>query len=334
MADVRLTATNPDDSTVVPVACNAKGELKLEEPLSFDGNLDGDLVVTGSGTFSTTLNTSTWPNDGSTSTGGGAHLVRNDTGDNVVWKAFSGGTGADYVTSSILGNGTATFGARKTTGDWTISPTTGIRFNSGSLETVSLFPAGGALFLDKVTARNSQSSSYTVFAANFNGVDKARILANGNFKIGGDLSGQGNINFDAGEGNGKFSGNLDIGNFVAGTSGSRISSGGTLYVNGSGAYPGVSVSDGQINLNYNGTAVFKGEVTVTSRNQQWVLTEQQGICYMMAASLKDGVDEGFSQTPPRDVIKEIDYLKDLVQALYERLKMSPEAGWEVWDGSD
>ena len=53
MADVRLTATNPEDSTVVPVACNAKGELKLEEipDQSFDGNLDGDLTVSGSATF-------------------------------------------------------------------------------------------------------------------------------------------------------------------------------------------------------------------------------------------------------------------------------------------
>lgn len=33
MADVRLTATNPQDSSVVPVACNEKGELKLEEPI-------------------------------------------------------------------------------------------------------------------------------------------------------------------------------------------------------------------------------------------------------------------------------------------------------------
>ena len=49
MADVRLTATNPEDSSVVPVACNAKGELKLEEipDQSFDGNLDGDLTVSG-----------------------------------------------------------------------------------------------------------------------------------------------------------------------------------------------------------------------------------------------------------------------------------------------
>lgn len=47
MTDVRLTATNPDDSSVVPVACNEKGELKLEEPLDFNGDLDGDLTVSG-----------------------------------------------------------------------------------------------------------------------------------------------------------------------------------------------------------------------------------------------------------------------------------------------
>ena len=31
MADVRLTATNPEDSSVVPVACDASGRLLLEE---------------------------------------------------------------------------------------------------------------------------------------------------------------------------------------------------------------------------------------------------------------------------------------------------------------
>lgn len=34
MADVRLTATNPEDSSVVPVACNSKGQLLLEEPIA------------------------------------------------------------------------------------------------------------------------------------------------------------------------------------------------------------------------------------------------------------------------------------------------------------
>ena len=59
MTDVRLTATNPEDSSVVPVACNEKGELKLEEPIdnSFDGNLDGDLSVSGSAEFAGDIDT-------------------------------------------------------------------------------------------------------------------------------------------------------------------------------------------------------------------------------------------------------------------------------------
>ena len=65
MTDVRLTATNPEDSSVVPVACNEKGELILEEPGEgppgepgppgppgepgdpFTGNFEGDVTFTG-----------------------------------------------------------------------------------------------------------------------------------------------------------------------------------------------------------------------------------------------------------------------------------------------
>ena len=51
MSDVRLTATNPADSSVVPVACNARGELLTVAPviekISNDVEIDGDLTVTG-----------------------------------------------------------------------------------------------------------------------------------------------------------------------------------------------------------------------------------------------------------------------------------------------
>ena len=51
MIDVRLAATNPEDSTLVPVSCNSRGELntvapKIEE-ISNDLKVDGDLTVTG-----------------------------------------------------------------------------------------------------------------------------------------------------------------------------------------------------------------------------------------------------------------------------------------------
>ena len=46
MTDVRLTATNPEDSSVVPIACNSKGELLITEPVI--EQIDNDLTVTGS----------------------------------------------------------------------------------------------------------------------------------------------------------------------------------------------------------------------------------------------------------------------------------------------
>ena len=63
MADVRLTATNPADSSVVPVACNEKGELKLEEipDQSFDGNLQGDLTVSGNATVAGNITAGDYP---------------------------------------------------------------------------------------------------------------------------------------------------------------------------------------------------------------------------------------------------------------------------------
>lgn len=66
MTDVRLTALNPEDSKVYPVACNSSGELLTTK--SDDINLDvpGDLTVGGTGTFKRNVNVG----DTSTSSGG------------------------------------------------------------------------------------------------------------------------------------------------------------------------------------------------------------------------------------------------------------------------
>jgi hypothetical protein len=51
MIDVRLTATNPEDSTLVPVPCNSRGELLTVAPkiekIPNDVEIKGDLTVTG-----------------------------------------------------------------------------------------------------------------------------------------------------------------------------------------------------------------------------------------------------------------------------------------------
>jgi hypothetical protein len=45
MTDVRLTATNPEDSSVVPVACNSRGELLVTEPVI--EQIDNDVTING-----------------------------------------------------------------------------------------------------------------------------------------------------------------------------------------------------------------------------------------------------------------------------------------------
>lgn len=51
MIDVRITATNPEDSSLVPVPCNARGELLTVAPvievIPNDLEIQGDLTVTG-----------------------------------------------------------------------------------------------------------------------------------------------------------------------------------------------------------------------------------------------------------------------------------------------
>jgi hypothetical protein len=51
MTDVRLVATNPDDSSLVPVASNSRGELLTQAPkielISNDVEINGELTVTG-----------------------------------------------------------------------------------------------------------------------------------------------------------------------------------------------------------------------------------------------------------------------------------------------
>lgn len=117
MADVRLTATNPEDSSVVPVACNAKGELKLEEPIlvegpqgekgdkgdpgdpgtdgdPFTGNFEGDVSFTGTATVS---------------------------GDAVIHGVTVGCGNGGVTTNTALGNAALQFnssGINNTAGGW------------------------------------------------------------------------------------------------------------------------------------------------------------------------------------------------------------------------
>lgn len=100
-----------------------------------------------------------------------------------------------------------------------------------------------------------------------------------------------------------------------------------------------------LNSDYTGSAEFAGDVVVGSRNKQWMLVESGGICHLVeqARSITtDLVKNNETQYPElRNLPHELDQLSAVVTALLtemqrveEKLRMAPEAGWPVWDGSD
>tara|TARA_B100000459_G_C8563645_1_gene195182 strand:- start:312 stop:869 length:558 start_codon:yes stop_codon:yes gene_type:complete len=127
MTDVRLTAINPEDSEVYPVACNSGGELRIEEipDQTFKGDLDGDLTVSGTSEFTgdvsagkatftgevdvSALNYGDSDGNQGRLNSAGALVVDRTTGtSDVILGRLSGVT-----KSSIRGNGEAAFAGGK-----------------------------------------------------------------------------------------------------------------------------------------------------------------------------------------------------------------------------
>ena len=115
MADVRLTAVNPEDSQVYPVACNDKGELLLQ---STNGDFDvpGNLTVAGTAEFAKSIASETF--DQNSATGSGYQLYVDSTLGQITAQAPSTTAGISALirtyhggdnTSSISADGSATF---------------------------------------------------------------------------------------------------------------------------------------------------------------------------------------------------------------------------------
>ena len=152
MADVRLTATNPEDSSVVPVACDASGRLLLEEQGqgppgpegppgpkgddgkdgdSFSGNFADDVTFGGDATFAGLVQTGGNPDsgaeEGARMNGGSGFSAAYSSSSSLLWKGYE--IGNDQPTSSISVSGSATFADDVTVGPYDSQPyTKGIRF--------------------------------------------------------------------------------------------------------------------------------------------------------------------------------------------------------------
>ena len=103
-------------------------------------------------------------------------------------------------------------------------------------------------------------------------------------------------------------------------------------------------------LTVEGNARFSSDVVIGSRNKEWLIVESGGLAHLVdteaysdsfmaidddgnsveASKLKSAI----SYPQLRDIPAELTMVEQQLQKVMERLKMAPEAGWEVWDGSD
>ena len=75
----------------------------------------------------------------------------------------------------------------------------------------------------------------------------------------------------------------------------------------------------------NGSAEFSGDVVIGSRGQKWLIRESNGVAMLVSQETRLKV---------RDLPNELDLIEAALNEIMEKLKMTPPAGWEVWDGSD
>lgn len=334
MADVRLTATNPDDSTVVPVACNEKGELKLEElpDQSFDGNLDGNLSVTGTGTFDhdvsvgyglsgtgCTLNDSGQLFVQSKST---AIQIQDANNNNVNAVLVSNDGSAQFVTGQVVFRKIESQQDRR----FAVFGTEGeVQFQ------YSRYSADNGTF-SVIVPNTETSGGFPCFVVNDTSTDLFRVNQNGSAIF---------------QGSGTFKGDLVV---------TSIANGAAIYPDGGATFAGnkLSINGGTGTLQVNskafifaetGGAEFNGDVVVGSRNKKWMIVESNGLAHLVeqtrAADIStadlvnpDNAVNSVEYPPLRDIPGELTMVEQQLQKVMERLKMAPEAGWEVWDGSD
>ena len=267
MADVRLTATNPADSSVVPVACNEKGELLLEEPQVVEGppgdkgdkGDKGDPGDPFTGNFSGDVTF-----DGALRLDPPADYHATETVLNIAERGFIGTLGGAHV--SIASNG-----YRNSDGRWT------------SLNTAD---QGGAAILNLTASGSLQFYSQTDWPSGSAIYPPIRLVVAGDGEVG------------------------------------------------VGTYTPASLLD------------VNGEITLVSRGVSYTIVEQSGLAHLVPVNgTRQGyVDEAGVEHPPvepavverpplRDLPGEVTMLEEQLQKVMERLKMSPEAGWEVWDGA-
>ena len=152
MTDARLVATNPADSTLVPVACTPEGFIKIDSDYD-PGVITGDLSVSGDVTIGLTLD-----------------VTGNSTFSSAQFSSavnISAGSQVDVASSTAYGT---QIGAYSNAGQLVLQATdTSSIFTEallvyrGVTKNVSITNTGNANFSGNVTAANINAANITAF---------------------------------------------------------------------------------------------------------------------------------------------------------------------------
>ena len=331
MADVRLTAINPEDSQVYPVACNDKGELLLDSGgASGDLDVTGNLTVDGTGQFGSSVTSDfgflAGGNAGTTTEGvkvtfQGAIHASNSSDSIYLWNGYrtgGGDIGAGNPTSSISSNGSATFAGLIS------NNTSGAAFSfnrqtiNGPADTLGVFAAAGVtkhIFKADGSAEfASDVTTSTQFAVVNSDVQKFRVNSSGSFFIGnpansGNTSSTNkNIFLSADDGSATFAGYVT----------SKSNDAYFAYMGPGGFYGNSNSSTESFRLDSNaGTATFTGNVTAPNINFKLAPAT-------VAAMPAPLIDEGFAADQTVDLLSVIMEMKLQIRDLNAFMQRSTQ----------
>jgi hypothetical protein len=80
-----------------------------------------------------------------------------------------------------------------------------------------------------------------------------------------------------------------------------------------------------------GAATFEGDVVIGSRGAKWLIRESNGVAMLIEQTTR-GAKEPRIGEEVRDLPRELDLVEAALSEIMGKLKMTPPAGWPVWDG--
>ena len=167
--------------------------------------------------------------------------------------------------------------------------------------------------------------------------DTFTVDDDGTVRIGGTIPTDPNVLLATG-GSAEFAGNVDIaGNAISGKEqGITLRSNGSIYAArtdfNTPVWRGYTVGSTDITSEIlaNGAASFAGDVVIGSRGSKWLIRESNGVAMLIEQTRRGQIEPRTQKV--RDLPNELDLIEAALNEVMAKLKMTPPAGWPVWDG--